>query len=714
MMAIPIVTLLMAAVIYLNISVARDIIVFIYLSFVPGFVILRTFKLKEISLLNVFLFSAGLSIVASMSVGLLVNELYITLGLSQPLSVIPLTVAMSAFTLTIFFVGYRRDLSVNFVSLGIVRETKSHLPLTLILIFLPLLSIAGALYVNIPIMLLLCAIIAVLCVLAVASNKLVPSGFFPFLVFSISMAILLLSLLLSKHIIGDDASLEYYLFRVTQIGGYWGPVNAVTNSWTALTFDSMLSITLLPNVYSVLMNLQGEMVFKVLYSFILSLVPLVLYGIFEKQSGRLIGFLSTLFFVFSSSAFFGELITVNRQIVGEFFLVLSILVWLDETIPLTKKRFLLIAFGAALVVSHYALTYIYLSFLAFVVIISGIKPKFDETFNAFTSLSIFGIAFLWYAFSASSLIDMFTRTIQAAISELTTPMSRQVGGAAVIYGLPQVFTVASWINLALSGIATLFLAIGVLVVILTSRRLGFSIYRVLMIAGGMILFVTIAVPRIAAILNFTRFYAIAFLFLSPCFVLGGKALLEVIERILRKITELIKHKSASKSRYPAVTLLLVAVLLSAYFLSQSGFINYVTGGAIHSQTFDFDKMKTSSDRQVEIQFYGIYTPEQDAVSAVWLSKYANTSPIVYADLGSSPHALASCALIPSNLIHPLTNETKPAQGSFIYLDTLNVAKGIIPALTGIFNISEISSALNRSNLVYSNGNSEIWSTTGSG
>lgn len=117
------------------------------------------------------------------------------------------------------------------------------------------------------------------------------------------MAILLLSLLLSKHIIGDDASLEYYLFRVTQIGGYWGPVNAVTNSWTALTFDSMLSITLLPNVYSVLMNLQGEMVFKVLYSFILSLVPLVLYGIFEKQSGRLIGFLSTLFFVFSSSAF---------------------------------------------------------------------------------------------------------------------------------------------------------------------------------------------------------------------------------------------------------------------------------------------------------------------------------------------------------------------------------------------------------------------------
>jgi uncharacterized membrane protein len=704
----------MTAVILLNIAVARDIVVFIFLSFVPGFVILKTFKLKEINLLNILLLSVGLSIASSMFVGLLVNELYVILGLSEPSSVIPLTVAMSAFTLIIFFIGNRNDLSVDFVSLGIVRETKSHLPLTLVLILLPLLGIAGALYVNVPIMLLMCVIIAVLCVLAVASNKLVPSRFFPFLVFSISMAILFLTLLLSKRIIGDDASLEYYLFRVTQIRGYWGPVNAVTNSWTALTFNSMLSVTLLPNVYSVLMNLQGEMVFKVLYSFILSLIPLVLFGIYEKQSGRLIGFLSTLFFVFTLDAFFGELTTVNRQIIGEFFLVLSILVWLDETMPLTKRRFLLVIFGAALVVSHYSLTYIYLTFVALVVIISSIKPKFDETFNAFTILSLFGIAFSWYAFSSSSLMDLFVRTIQTTLAELTTPISRQVGGAAVIYGLPQVFTVASWINLALSGTATLFLIIGVLVVIFTSRRQGFSKYRVLMIASGMGLFVALAAPRIAAILNFTRFYAIAFLFLSPCFVLGGKAVLEVIKRIWEKITELIKHKSDSKSRHPMVILLLVAVLLSAYFLSQSGFINYVTRGAIHSQTFDFDRMKTSSDPQVEIQFYGIYTPEQDAVSAVWLSKYANTSSIVYADLGSSSHVIVSCALMPYNLILPLTNATKPEQGSFIYLGTLNVVKGIIPASTGIFNISEISSPLDRSDLVYSNGNSEIWSTTGSG
>jgi uncharacterized membrane protein len=717
MMAIPVMILSAAAVILLTFGVFRAIFVLIYLSFVPGFVLLKVFKLKEISFLNTFLFSVGLSIVASMFVGLLVNELYIILGLSEPLSVIPLTVAMSTFTLIVFFIGYRRSFSLNFDSLDeIGREIKSHLPLILVLILLPLLGIFGALYVNIPIMIFLSVIIAVLCVLSVASGKLVPRSFFPFLIFSISIAILCLNVLLSKHIIGGDDSLEYYLFRVAQIGGYWGPVNPVTNSWTTLTFNSMLSVTLLPNVYSALMGLQGEIVFKILYIFIFSLVPLILFGIYEKQTGKIIGFLSTLFFVFTVNAFFGELTTVNRQIVAVFFLVLSIYIWLDKTLPTTKKRLLLIVFGVALVVSHYSIAYIYLGFVVLVVLISSVKTKFDDMFNAVTCVFLFGVAFLWYAFTnSSSVLTGFTRSIQAAVAELTNfQRGLQAGASAgVIYGLPKSFTVASWINLAVSGIATLFLITGFLVVLLRSRRIGISDqFRLLMIVGGVILFVSLAIPNIAATLNFTRFYAIAFLFISPCFVLGGKFLLETIRSAWMKINETLKRHSNFENTHTKAVLLLVAVLLSAYFLSQSGFVNYVTGGAIHSATFDFYRMKTSSDPQVESQFYGTYIQESDAFSAYWLSKYASNSSIVYADSAPWNQELISCALIPSNLILPLTNVTKPEQGSFIYLDTLNVAKGIVPASTGLFNTSEIVSSLDESNLIYSNGNSQVWGATG--
>ena len=714
-------TVLLVAAILLNIPVFRDIIVFAYLSFVPGFVILKTFKLKELDLLKTFLISVGLSLAASMFVGFLVNELYVILGLSRPLSIIPLTVAISAFTLIVFFIDYRRDFSINLASLDdILKAIRSYFPLTLVLIILPILSIAGALYINIPIISILLLAIAVLCVLSIVSKKLVPSESYVFLIFSISISILLLNLLISKYTIGDDAQFEYYLFSVTQIRGYWGAISVVTNNYITLAYNSMLSITVLPNVYSILMNLQNEMLFKILYSFIFSLVPVTLYGIYKNEGGKLIGLLSTLFFVFTVNAFFGELIGVNRQIVGEFFLMLSIFLWLDKTLPIKEKRILLIIFGASIAVSHYSLAVIYLIFASLVVIISRIKPKFDDVFNVYTVLSLFGITFLWTAFSPGSTLTTIITTIQRTFTELTSYQKglQSAGNAGVIYGLPKAFTAASWINFSISDVVTLSLVIGILLVILLSRRMEISDkYKLITIFAAIILAVCFLFPMVAATLNFTRYYAIALLFLSPCFAIGALSLLKIIQstlRILRKRNANQKNHPAFLNKHGKTALLLVAVLLSAYFLSQSGFINYVTGGVPHPQPIAYNQMKTSSDLQVEIQFYGNYIQEQDAFSADWLSKYANASSIIYADSISSSQVLVSCALIPYGLIQPLTNMTKPGQGSFVYLDSLNVVNGIIPAGTELFNTSEIASSLNESNLIYSNGNSEIWCASGSG
>jgi uncharacterized membrane protein len=709
-LAIPIVTLLLVAAILLNIPIIRDVIVFAYLSFVPGFVILKTLKLKEIGLLNTFLISVGLSLFSSMFVGLLVNEAYLILGLSTPLSIIPLTAAMSTFTLILFFISYRRDFSISFVSLNeMLKDAKNYFPLVLALIILPILSIVSALYANIPIMIILCLAMVILCVLSLASHKIIPSKYYPFLVFSISISILLLNLLMSKYIIGDDASMEYYVFRITQTRGYWGSLSAVTNPWPVLFYNSMLSVTLLPSVYSVLMNLQNAMLFKILYSFVFSLVPLSLYGIYKNVTSKMIGLLSTLFFIFTVNAFFGELTSVDRQIIGEFFLVLSILIWLEKTLPLKEKRLLLIIFGAAIAISHYSIAIIYVILISLIVIISSIKPKFDNVFDASTVLAIFGITFLWYAFSTSSIITPIITKIQGTLSELTNFGIKSAGSTSVIYGLPQTFTVASWINLAVSGVATLFLVIGIPIVILLAKRMEISDnYKLIIIVGAIIFAVSYLLPTVAATLNFTRFYAITMLFLSPCFAIGALTILKIVQDIAKKRNKNRKSNAAFLNKRWKTGLLLVAIILSAYFLSQSGFVNYATGGAVKSPTFDYNRMATSSNPNVEIQFYGTYIQAQDAFSADWLVKYTNDSSIVYADSESNIHVLISCSLIPFNLIQPLTNNTNPAQGNIIYLDSLNVVKDMIPASTGSFNGSQISSCLNGSDLIYSNGNSEIW------
>jgi uncharacterized membrane protein len=715
-MVIPIMTFLANFAILLDIPILREIVVFIFLSFVPGFAILKLFKLKEDSFLDTILFSVALSIAFVMFIGLLVNELYLFIDIS-PLSTIPLTAAISAFTLIVFFIDYRRDLSDTLEPKTRFNwELKNVLPLSIILFLLPLLSALGVLFLNISVILLSDTIIAALCIMSVMSKRLVPERLFPFLILSISLALVFQVLLTSKYIVGYDANFEYYVFRLTQINGHWGFLNANVNPTITLTYDSMLSITLLPAVYSALMHAQGEIIFKMLYPFIFSLIPLTLYRVCAKQFGKLVGLTSGLLFVLTSSAFYGvEPLSLNRQIVGELFLLLSIFLLIDKTIPVANRRWLLIIFGAALAVSHYSLAYISLVVITFVFIISKLKPKFDDTLNAVTVLLLYLVTFSWYAIGASSPLTVLTYTIKATLAGLTggqLPINA-VTASAVFY-TPQVFKVSTYINATLSGIVNIFLIIGILVIILRRKRLRVSAeYLMMMIIGAAILAVSFISPVIASILNFTRFYAITLLFLSPCFFFGGKTFLATIGKVLKKIKRPPRSQLGSKSKNINMVFLLIAIILSGYFLSQVGFVNYVTQGDFHSYSTDFEKMIASNESQVKISLYSVYIPEQDVFSASWLSNN-QVGTQVSADPLMKYHVLVSYGLVPAELILPLINITNPPLGSFVYLGTLNIVNSVITAErtatnpNGSFNASEISVLLDQNNLVYSNGNSEIW------
>ena len=712
LMIIPIMTLFANLAILLNIPALREIIVFVFLSFIPGFAILRLLKMKEISFLDTILFSVGLSIASVTFTALLVNELYLFLGISQSLSTVPLTVAISVFTLIISTIAFRRELSETLKrKTSFEGELKNFIPLAVILFLLPFLSAIGALYVNISLILFSDAIIAALCITIVVSRRLVPERLFPFLILSISLALLCQALLTSKYILGWDANFEYYVFRMTQINGHWSFLNANVNSLLTLNYNSMLSITILPAVYSTLMQSQGGIVFKILYPFIFCFVPLTLYRIFEKQFGKMIALLSALFFAFTYAAFYGtEPLGLNRQIVGELFFMLSFFLLINKTIPVTKRRWLLIIFGASLAVSHYSLAYIYLAIVALVYTISILKPRFDDTLNKKTVLLLFVMTFSWYALTRAPLIS-FANTIKWVFLGLTTglvPAGRTA--SAEIFVIPNVFTAAIWINLLLSGIANLFLLIGVLAIVLRPKRTGISAqFTVMLTIVAVVLAGALIVPSVAAILNFSRFYAIALLFLSPCFVLGGQTLLVTMGKAWTKIKHPLKRQIAAKSKNGDLVLFLIAIMLSAYFLSQVGFINYVTGGAIHSYNTDFDRMITSNESQVKISLYDAYIPEQDVFSASWLLNHKVETAEVFGDYLSQSHVLVSYGLIANKLLLPIINTTIPPRGSFVYLGSLNIVNGVIAiTATESFNTSEISFLLNQNDLVYSNGNSQIW------
>jgi uncharacterized membrane protein len=71
--------------VFVDVPVARQVIGFIYLSFIPGLIIVKLLKLDELERLEIVLFSIGISVAFLMFAGLLINTLFPLFGVSEPL-----------------------------------------------------------------------------------------------------------------------------------------------------------------------------------------------------------------------------------------------------------------------------------------------------------------------------------------------------------------------------------------------------------------------------------------------------------------------------------------------------------------------------------------------------------------------------------------------------------------------------------------------------
>jgi uncharacterized membrane protein len=709
---IPLIHILTYLGIGLDLPIFRQVVVFIYLTFVPGFILLRFLRLKETKTVDTILFSVGLSVAFLMFVGFVINELFLALGVPMPLSTIPLEITLSFLTLFLFYVGYRRDLFGGFSSLNGNIAVSIEAVLKSTILFLPaFLGILGALYVSVSSLsiLLLSFMVIVIATVFVVSNfslRLIPSKFHPLMIFAISTALALHILLISKYIIGYDAQLEYQIFKLTINRGSWTLLPVGIDLVGALNYNSMLSVTVLPSVYSALLNVDGEVLFKTLYPFVFALVPVVLYRVYEQQMGKASSLLSTLFLISSPLGFYGVgLLSTNRQIVAMFFLVLSILILLDKMTAVGKRKILFAVFGAALIMSHYSTAYLYLGLIFFTYAISRIRGRNNGVLNGPMILLLSGVTFAWYGLTGTplkSLTDFFYQLYSRFAQDIVSTTARD----ATVFASHSVLTFASAVNWVLFVIVHSMIFVGILVAIFNSEKAKLDpTYRTLLIMSSVVLFLSLAVPNVAPALDFSRFYQLSLLFLAPCFVLGGLAFVYGFTNLLRRAT----RSNFLVNAHKIGTVLLCGVLFG-YFLSQSGFVNCVTEAAPLSYSLDFSRFITSRDLHFRASFYSAYISEQNFFSAVWLSNHAAMVSTVYADYDSRQSVLFSHGSVFTKYL-PLRNSTVPAWDSFVYLSGLNIGGGVITdrdSVLDLFNSSEISPFLSQSDLIYSNGNGEIW------
>lgn len=228
----------------LQIPIIRQLIGFIYLTFIPGIIILRILKLHKIGNIETLLYTVGLSIATLMFTGLFMNTVYPFFGISGPISITPLIITISVVVLVLCVPCYARDKDFSNLSYIDIKDVLS--PPALFLCLLPFGAIFGTYLVNFRhnnILLMFLIVILAIMVVLIGFDKFIPKNLYPLAVFIIAISLLYHRSLISMYLWGWDIHHEYQLSTLIVIKSYW-------DSTIPFGTNAMLSIVMLAPTFS--------------------------------------------------------------------------------------------------------------------------------------------------------------------------------------------------------------------------------------------------------------------------------------------------------------------------------------------------------------------------------------------------------------------------------------------------------------------------------
>ncbi len=358
----------------LSLPVVRPLLMLVYLLFVPGILLLRVLKLHDLNVIEVVTYTVGLSVASVMLVGLFMNTVYVAV-IARPLSLFPLVVTMSALVLALSLLSYRRDRTF-------ARSTTIDLklpasPFVPALLLLPFISVFGAYLFNTrgTSTGIIVALIAVsTLVLACGATNRLPQRYYALAVCSVALTLLFHNALITNYVWGFDIQIERFVGQVVATNGVWGAAPNLDRN--VLNLNAMLSITMLAPLLSLATGVSLTWVFKLIYPLLFALVPLALYRLYEKQTTPRLALFGVFYFMVTFS-FYTEMVAMARQEIAEFFFVALLLLIVDRHMARGPRVLMFSLFGFSLIVSHYALTYIFLFCFILAWLVLALTKRFD-------------------------------------------------------------------------------------------------------------------------------------------------------------------------------------------------------------------------------------------------------------------------------------------------------------------------------------------------
>lgn len=683
--------------ILLNIPFLRQVFGFLFLTILPGVLILEILKLNKMGSTEKFVLSVGLSVSFLMVFELLVNNLSLYFGYDTPLATIPLLVSFNLSFIVLATIGcmINKEPIFSFPNLNLTTPEKAFL---IVPVLFPALSIFGMRIMNTTnnnvILIFLLFLIPAYVIFICVFNQKFPKRLYPVVIFLISISLLLMVALRSNHLIGMDTHTEYYYFRTTLSNLHW-------SAFGHSTLDACLAISLLPTIYQSTLNINSEFLFKILYSSLFSISPLVIYVLSKRYIGELYGFLTSFFFMSLHNFLLTPLhARTNTAIL---FFALAMMVLFSDKIDPLKKGILFIIFMASCMISHYSTTYIFFFILLGTFIGVEILSK-KYTLKKVVSLTIvilfFSMVFFWYsqvteaAFNSGVrfIENTFTNLNKFFVEEMRSGSTRSVLGEGIMqkgisHKIEFVFT---WLTFA-------FIGIGIITLLRRYKEMSFpelnfkkvdflmekfevEYFVATLVCSGLLVAVVV-LPFVSTGYGVDRAHLLGIVILSVFFVIGGIIL----------------------SRHLKVrAYLIILLVVIPYF--------FCTTGVLY-QMFSVPQGITLNSEGAQHDLW--YVHDREIIAARWLgdrnTKSQKGLKMYSDDFGSMRVRLAydlnNCPSISSSCFR----DNKTVKEGYIYLRYANVVEGKVYFWNGRYSyITKYQHLFVEKNRIYDNGGSEIY------
>lgn len=688
-----------------NIPVIQQVFAFVFLTIIPGFLILSILRLHKLGLLEKIILSVALSLFFVTTFGFVINEAYFALGYSSPLSTISLLPSFTVAVLALLVVAYLRNreaFSVDKKSFALSTKEKIFI---IVPMAFPILGLLGGRAMDMngdnTISMLLFGLIALYVCLITFLHKKVPPRFYPIIIFLIAISIMLMYRFQSPYILARDGHQEYYLFQLTFNNQHWMVFDVRSN------VNSCLFSTLLPSVYQSLTSIGGQYVVKILESVTFPVTMIAVYVLARSHIKEPYAFLAAFYFVIPRVM--GPMFTGRMSYVFMFFAVTMMVVFHDNVGPVAKKVLILI-FIWCLITSHYGTAMLFLICLIIGYLLLQIVRRWRKTVHVLlvpTTLAlVIVLGYAWYNYVVQAVfisVITFGEYSVNSLRDIFVPRESTIQRVE-LFGSSLPSGIAYQTELYLHWIGFLLIALGLFTVMMRWRQTlqiqdkespvrhngeaGFLVKRfriehfVLMVTFCIVLVGVVIVPYASRGYSWTRAYTPMLIILAPLLVIG----------------------CVNLSRFIKVKPHLLAVLiLIPTFLFASGMV------------YQFLGTPKSLALSTQSQDYNIaYTHPQDARAAQWIGKSMTSSEVVFADLGGR-ELLNSQGLL-SRFQHTSLYQMysrysrwgEPREG-YVFLRYYNIVHGyaIDVYMRDMNELSWYSGVLDTADRIYNNGSAQI-------